>query len=203
MFFEVLMTAAIVFGGSLLVLALFHFMRCALYTALHGIFGTSLTVAQVKGTRERNGWETGRSGQFKKGNTSWNKGKKFNAGGRSTQTQFKKGSQPHNTLPVGAEVVKDPDDDLVYVKISAPNKWQSKHSLLWEKHHGRKVPRQHVVIFADGDRRNFNISNLVLVHRGDLAAFNKRGYSDAPSEVRPTLLLATMLDRAVTRAQQE
>ena len=40
--------------------------------------------------------------------------------------------------------------------------WQSKHSLLWEQHHGRKVPKGHIVMFADGDRRNFDINNLML-----------------------------------------
>lgn len=170
---------------------------------LNSLFGISLSVEQIKGVRQRFGWKTGRTGRFEKGSVSWNKGKKYDAGGRSSQTRFKKGNRPQNYAPVGSESVKKKEDDLIYVKIAEPNKWQSKHSLLWEQHHGRKVPRGHVVTFADGDRRNFDISNLWLISRAELCLFNQRDYSTAPAEVRPTLLLATRLDAATHRAEKQ
>ena len=108
---------------------------------LNSLFGINLSVDQVKGVRWRNGWKTGRTGCFEKGHTSWNKGKKFNAGGRSSQTQFKKGNLPHTHVPVGSESVKKKENDLIYVKIAEPNKWQSKHSLIWESITARKCPK--------------------------------------------------------------
>lgn len=161
--------------------------------AVNGVFEISLTVSQVQGTRKRHGWMTGRDGRFYQGQP-----KVPGSGAKNAnRTSFKKGHKPHSHVPVGSESVKKQDDDLVYVKIAEPNKWQSKHSLLWEKHHGKKVPKGHVVIFADGDRRNFELDNLVLVTRRELAIFNHRGYSGAPAEVRPTLLLVAKVDAAV------
>ena len=46
--------------------------------------------------------------------------------------------------------------------------------LLWEQRHGRPVPDGHLVLFADGDRRNFDPANLLLVSRAELAVMNKR-----------------------------
>ena len=51
--------------------------------------------------------------------------------------------------------------------------WEFKHVLIWEKYHKQKVPKGHVVIFADGNNRNFNIDNLVLVSRYELLKLNQ------------------------------
>ena len=64
------------------------------------------------------------------------------------------------------------------------------------------MPKGRIVIFSDGNRRNFDIDNLRLVSRAELCLFNKRGYSTAPAEVRPTLLLVTQLDRAVIQEEK-
>jgi len=46
--------------------------------------------------------------------------------------------------------------------------------LIWERHNG-PVPPGHVVIFGDGNRRNFDPGNLLLVSRKQLVRLNQRG----------------------------
>jgi hypothetical protein len=59
----------------------------------------------------------------------------------------------------------------IYVKIGKPDKWKSKHSLIWEAANG-PIPKGHTVIFADGNKSNFDLDNLLLVSRSELAVMN-------------------------------
>jgi len=85
--------------------------------------------------------------------------------------QFEPNSSPWNTRDIGSERTVD---GIIIVKVSEPNIWRSKHSVIWENANS-KIPENHVVIFADGDRNNFNIDNLLLVSRAELMIMNKRG----------------------------
>jgi hypothetical protein len=60
------------------------------------------------------------------------------------------------------------------VKIRDPKTWKSKHTLIWEKARGR-VPEGHVIIFADGNRLNASLGNLLMVSRRELAVMNRLG----------------------------
>lgn len=106
----------------------------------------------------------------KKGNIPHNKGISYNPGGKSILTRFKKGNIPKNCKPVGTEKITS--DGYTEIKIALPNKWVRKHIYLYEKAHG-KVPKGHVIIFADKDRSNFNLDNLICVSRSELAVINK------------------------------
>lgn len=112
----------------------------------------------------------GRVTKFKKGNIPHNKGISYNPGGKSILTRFKKGNIPKNCKPVGTEKITS--DGYTEIKIALPNKWVRKHIYLYEKAHG-KVPKGHVIIFADKDRSNFNLDNLICVSRSELAVINK------------------------------
>jgi hypothetical protein len=48
---------------------------------------------------------------------------------------------------------------LIEVKIAA-KRWRLKHILLWEQAHG-PLPKTHVLYFADGDKFNLSLDNLV------------------------------------------
>src|SRR5690625_1533960 len=98
--------------------------------------------------------DRGKSTRFRPGHPSWNKGKKFNAGGRSRQTQFKQGHRPHTWVPVGSYRITK--DGLVQRKINdnpGPNnvRWRSVHELVWIEHNG-PVPAGHICIFKPGQR---------------------------------------------------
>jgi len=86
--------------------------------------------------------------------------------------RYEKGNKPKNTAPVGTELKKA--DGYLYVKIGEPNKWRQKHYLVWEKHHG-PIPKKHALLFADRDRENTNIDNLILISRHQLLILNKKG----------------------------
>ena len=79
-----------------------------------------------------------------------------------------KGQKPHNYKPVGSERVNG--DGYVDVKID-PNKWRAKHRLLGRRN--GPIPKGYVIIFGDGNRRNFQQDNLILVSKSQLAILNK------------------------------
>jgi hypothetical protein len=71
---------------------------------------------------------------------------------------------------IGSEYVHK---GYVLTKIAEPNVWKEKHILIWEAANG-PVTKGHVVIFADGNRRNFAPDNLLMVSHRELAAMNKK-----------------------------
>lgn len=165
-------------------------------------FGVYVTLGAIKGIRNRYKLSTGRTGRFEKGNPSWNAGTKGVM--KPCKTSFKKGQSPHNEKPLGSERVTK--DGITEVKISMVGKscerWKSKHSLLWEQRTGKKVPDGHVIMFADGDRNNFDQNNLRLVSRRANVINNKRGYSHKPKEIKPVLLALAQLDAATNKARE-
>jgi len=55
-------------------------------------------------------------------------------------------------------------DGFLYVRKPGSRKWQLKHLVVWEEANGR-LPRGQALIFADGNRINCDLENLVLVPR--------------------------------------
>lgn len=110
-------------------------------------------------------------GRFNKGHVPWNKGKTYTLENHVNKTTFKEAKKHPRYRPIGSTRVDR--DDYIILKV-ADRKWQPKHRYLWEQHHKRKVPSNHVVLFADGNNRNFNIDNLLLISRRQLAIYNKK-----------------------------
>ncbi|MFF1538346.1 HNH endonuclease signature motif containing protein [[Kitasatospora] papulosa] len=135
-------------------------------------FQLDLTLAQIKAFKKNNKISSGLNGRFEKGHVPFNKGKKGLCQG-GVETLFKKGHKPHNYVPVGSERVNG--DDYVDIKVADPNRWRGKHLIVWEEHTGREVPKGYVVIFGNGNRRDFDPDNLILVSRAQLAVMNKNG----------------------------
>ena len=157
-------------------------------------FSTNLSVQAMISLADRNGLHNGRDTkfnegyaptQFKKGNSPWNKGMKgINFGGRATQ--FKPGNKPHNWVPLGSERITK--DGYVQVKVQEgtfQKNWRGKHILIWEEHNG-PVPPGHAVIFGDGDIRNFDPDNLILVSRKQLVRMNQCGLIQGSADLTRT-----------------
>lgn len=133
-------------------------------------FALTLTCQQVTAAAKNRKIRNGRDTRIKPGSIPHNKGKPGHHGGEATQ--FRKGNKPWNYHVVGTERING--EGYTEVKVTDPKKWRAKHVMLWEAEHG-PVPKGHVVIFGDGDRRNLSLDNLILISRRELAVMNKRG----------------------------
>jgi hypothetical protein len=144
-------------------------------------FGMSLKVSTMVSLTDRNGLHNGIDARFNtaminggvpyrfpKGHIPANKG---THNGGWEPTQFKKGNRPVNYRPVGSERVNV--EDYVEIKVADPKTWNYKHVFIWEEHNG-PVPKGHNIIFGDGNRRNFDINNLIIVSKGQMATLNHK-----------------------------
>lgn len=146
-------------------------------------FGLELVVTQISRAIKSNGFKTGFTGQFQKGSVPFNKGKTgFNYG---KETAFKKGHRPATYRPVGSERVNR--DGYTEVKVADPNVWKLKHRWVWEQHNG-PVPKGYALIFADGDKSNIAVDNLIMVSRAQLVRLNQNGLIQDNKELTETAI---------------
>lgn len=133
-------------------------------------FGTCFTAKQIKSYKGNHHFNSGLTGQFKKGHVPSNKGTKgkYNVGGNSGS--FRKGNVPKNHLPVGAEVLRS--DGYIAIKVKEPNSWKQKHRLIWEEKYG-EVPPGKVLLFLDGNKQHVTLDNLAVVDKKLMAILNR------------------------------
>ncbi|MDR1507861.1 MAG: HNH endonuclease [Treponema sp.] len=152
-------------------------------------FGLRLGYSQIKAAARNRGITTGRDCRFRPGNVPFNTGKKGWSPPGSEKGWFKPGEMPYTWVPVGTELINT--DGYLVVKVADRPKggfkknWAFKHRLIWEKAYG-KIPRGHIVIFADGDKLNTQLDNLLLVSRGEHAVMNRWGFRSAHKELTKT-----------------
>lgn len=136
-------------------------------------------------------------GRFQPGEQPWNKGTHYTAGGKSAQTRFKKGNRPHNWHPIGH--TRASKEGYLERKIAdtgcTRRDYVNIHRLIWRMH-GRQIPPGHVVVFRDGDKRNFDINNLQLVSRAELMRRNSV-HTQYPPEVAQLVQLRGALMRQI------
>ncbi|WP_339304000.1 HNH endonuclease signature motif containing protein [Paenibacillus sp. FSL R5-0519] len=164
-------------------------------------FDLQITAKQMNTYKANHDLVSGLDCRFQKGLIPKNKGTKgmYSAGGN--HTSFKKGHRPLNYMEVGSERINT--DGYAEIKIADPNKWRGKHLIVWEKHHGREVPKGHVVLFGDGNRINLDPDNLVLVSRGQLAIMNKRGLIHKDVELTRTgVIMADIIKKISDRRRK-
>ena len=105
---------------------------------------------------------------------------------------FKKGHIPANHKPVGSERV-DAKDGYHLIKVAEPNVWRLKHVVLWEQHNG-PVPKGFKVIFANQNRDDIRIENLLLASDAQMAVVNKRKLLHSDADItKASLSLASLL----------
>ena len=158
-------------------------------------FGILLTEGQISGFKYKYNICSGtHGGRFEKGQQSHNKGKKVSPEQyeKMKATRFKKGDKPANIKPVGSE--REDIDGYIKIKIAEPNKWQHKHRVIWEQANG-PVPKGFVIIFEDGNIRNFNLENLKCIPKSLLSYINIRKLHGKASV--ETFELMQKLDKAI------
>lgn len=158
---------------------------------------------------KRNGWLTGRTGQYVPGQVSHNKGKKMPFNANSAKTQFKKGREPHNTKRLGHERITT--DGYVEISVAETNphtgyerRHVQKHRRQWEQANG-PVPEGMVLKCLDGDKMNTAPTNWELIPRALLPRLNGRfgrGYDTADQDLKPTIMAITKLEHKARTAKE-
>lgn len=170
-------------------------------------FGTGYTKGQIKSFYANHKLNSGLNGRFEKGHVPHNKGTHPPTRGRMAETQFKNGHLPHNTKPIGYERITR--DGYIAVKIkmrpSSPlcnDNFILKHRLIWEEAHG-PIPEGYKVTFLDGDKRNFDLSNLALVTNAENAYMQKAGLRSESPELTKTGILIAKAAILTTKKRKE
>lgn len=163
-------------------------------------FGWEISIGQVKGYIANHHLNTGRTGQYQKGNEPHNKGKKGTCAAGCEKGWFKKGNMPSDYRPVGSERVNV--YGYIEVKVADPNKWKLKHRVVWESVNG-KIPDGHIVIFRDNDKTNTDITNLLLIKRGANVIMNHEGLCRYSGEFKETAVRIAELKSAASKARKK
>lgn len=114
--------------------------------------------------------------RFKKGRQPWNAGLKgWDAGGKSHKTRFKRGhGNSNNAHPVGHE--KYDSYGVLMRKVSNTGKrrekWRPVKDIIYEEHHG-EIPEGCIINFNDGNKENYEPSNLVALTRAQMLDRNR------------------------------
>ena len=78
------------------------------------------------------------------------------------------------------------------MKGKKKDNWKAKHILIYEKAHG-PIPEGYKCAFLDGDRRNYDLDNLILVSKAESAYMaRKRLYTDDKELTRTGVALARL-----------
>jgi hypothetical protein len=163
------------------------------------VFRDRKTVAQIKAAISNRGFTSGRTGRFEKGHKPWNHGTKGQGLTGRNKTSFTKGNRPPNRRRLGARRI-DSKDGYSLVKVretnpytGTPTRFKPEHVHVWEKAHG-PVPEGHVVMFRNGNNSPpIRLANLALVSRAEQLELNRRGYKDAPAELKPSIMATARL----------
>ena len=183
------------------------------YAEFLKIFGrTDVSFSNYSALCKRNGWFTGQSGRFIKGQGSWNRGQRMPFHPNSAATRFKSGQVARNLEPIGTERIDR--DGYIKVKVAQVNPYTGafghfvhKHRHRWEEVNG-PLPKGMALKCLDGDRRNCDPSNWIAVPRALLprlagGRLGRLPYDEAPAELKPALLAIAKLEHAARERRKD
>lgn len=164
-------------------------------------FNSELSKEAIGRMKRKLNLTSGVNTKFKKGQTSWNKGKKMSQETyeKCKKTMFQKGNLS-NARPVGDERIDV--DGYTYIKVEQPNKWKLKHRVLWEEKYG-DIPKGYNLIFADGNKQNLDLDNLILVSNSELFILNQKALYKKDKELTKSgVAIAKVIDKVNKRKKQ-
>ena len=140
--------------------------------------------------------------QFQPGSAPWNKGVRFDAGGRSVETRFKKGERcgaaSHNWVPVGSYRINSEGnlDRKVTDLGQGPRDWESVARLVWKEANG-PLPTGHIVAFKPG--RKTTVLELITPDAVEAITRAENARRNHPRNKSPELARLVQLKGAITR----
>lgn len=108
-------------------------------------------------------------------------------------------------LPVGTDRLHE-STGIIWTKVSLDGsrhceRWRPKQHLIWEESTGQLVPEDHVVIFKDGNKQNFDLSNLELISRREMSARGFARFASFPQPLQRAIKQAGRLRREIRRKE--
>lgn len=108
-----------------------------------------------------------------------------------SNSEVARGEKHWRHRPVGSFQEKK---GYIRIKVAEPNKWMQYQRYVWEQHHPGQSAEGKTVIFMDGNKRNFDISNLECVERAELSIMSELGCNcNCSREEREVFLLRARL----------
>lgn len=106
----------------------------------------------------------------------------------------------HNKLPKGSEGVRN---GYVTIKVDDNNRWKYKQVHIYEQHHNVSVDgNKERVIFLDGNKRNFDIDNLMLISKKENFHMNSRNLRFNDKELTKVGLSLTKLNIKINELEK-
>lgn len=172
----------------------------AVYTRAH-LLGLKKTDEFIKFALQREAEklrEVGQRTRFVKGIVPFNKGKKMTNEQYKLikPTMFAKGHDPHN-IKYDGHIRVCKKDGYHYVRV-ARAKYVLKHRYVYEQHHG-KIPDGMIIIFVDGNKLNFDITNLQAITRQEHV--NRNRVHNYPQEIKDLIKLKNKLKKQINEKQ--
>lgn len=151
--------------------------RKELVEAVNSKFGLSMTYDAVTNQCVKRGFSSKLTGRFGE-HDGWRK------------------AHESNEKPIGYETKPDARG-RVYVKVGQPSQYKLKHHVIYEEFFGR-LPDHYIIKFKDGDDTNFDLDNLIAIHRGATGFLVRRyKHHEASKEMKPLLLTMAQIDHKI------
>ena len=117
-------------------------------------------------------------------------------------TKFKGGKENPNYLALGSERKRHGYIQVKTINLEGQEVWIPKHRYLYEKHYG-PIPKGSAVVFGDGDSTNFDLDNLILVTKGQLAFMNRYGLRSDNADITRSGAICAELMLRIARAKKD
>ena len=165
-----------------------------------GLYKSAAFLARLRSDVNQKLLLSGETTRFHPGQKPWNRGIRFDVGGRSAETRFKPGQKPHSWRPIGYErMTRDGHLERKVTDTGVKRiDYRLVHHLVWLAA-GREIPSGHVLTFRDGNKRNFSLDNLELLSQRDLMLRNS--YHNYGPEVANLIQLRGAINRQINRKE--
>lgn len=155
--------------------------------------------------------------KFKKGDVPFTKGKKWDdylskeSQEKSRATCFKKGNRPHNTVPVGTRIIRQPDNKA-WIKVMDEDSrgarfcWRAEDRIVYEATTGKGIPEGSAILHLNGDNLDCRFENLLLVPKEEATVLLRRGLLSEDPEIMDVALLTARIavkTNALTEQRRE